>query len=218
MVPKVLVSPSIKIRIEEIEKILAGLGMKNPHPDLLYLPSDSKLGIEQARKIKDHLNFKPIQAKGKVVIVEDASSLTLDAQNALLKTLEEPPESTSVVLGVRSEQDLLPTVLSRCQLVRIKDRVRVDNELGQDIEKLINSSIAERFGYVEKLKDKQEFLKALVLYFHQKLPDNPDLKDYLDELSQAEEWAGANVNIRAILEYLMLIIPADQKLILRLAK
>lgn len=212
MVPKIIVSSSLDIRQKEIEKILADLKLKNPSPDLLYLPSDSKLGIEQARKLKEHLNFKPIQAKGKVIVLEEASNLTDDAQNALLKILEEPPENALIILGVRNEQDLLPTVLSRCEVVRImNNEPRILNDrYHADIQKLIRSTTSERFEYIDKVKDKQEFLKALMRYFHQEFPDNPDLREYLDELLQAEEWAKHNINIRAILEYLMLRLPEVQ--------
>ena len=73
---------------------------------------------------------------------------------------------------------------------------------------LLKSNVEQRFEYIEKLKERQEFLHAMVQYFHKKLPD---YKDFAKELLQAEEWAEANVNIRGILEYLMLKMPIDME-------
>ena len=159
----------------------------------------------EARKVKEHFSLKPYSAKGRVVVLEDASKLTPDAQNALLKTLEELPEEGIIILGADSESKFLPTVLSRCQIeILTTNYEQRTTNFSEDIERLLTSSIGDRFEYIEKLKDRQEFLKALLNYFHQKLPV---YNDFTKELLQAEEWAKSNVNIRGILEYLMLVMP-----------
>jgi len=210
VIAKILISSSLKARVEEISKILSLLKLKNPHPDLLYFSSDSKLGIEQARKIKEHFSLKPYSAKGRGVILENASELTIEAQNALLKTLEELPKNALFILCANSDSKLLPTVLSRCQIEHLSttnlpsgDPLPTTNYL-EDIEKLLDSTIEERFEYIEKLKDREEFLQSLIIFFHKKLPSNAE---FTKELLQAEEWANQNVNLRAILEYLMLVMP-----------
>lgn len=198
MIARLLISP-LQNRIVEIAKII---NLPKSHPDLLYFPAESKLGIAEARKIKEHFSLKPYSAKGRVVVLEDATSLTIEAQNALLKTLEEPPQEAILILGASSEARLLPTILSRCQVIRIQSsEFRVQN-YKEDIEKLVTATIAERFEFVEKLKDKEAFLKSLVDYFYQKRD-----MSFLKELLKAEQLAQHNVNIRAILEYLMLVMP-----------
>ncbi|TSC87418.1 MAG: DNA polymerase III, delta' subunit [Microgenomates group bacterium Gr01-1014_7] len=208
MIARLLISPDLEVRLKEIRKILASHNLPTPHPDLLYFTHDSKLGIEQARKIKEHFSLKPYSAKGRVIVLEDASALTLEAQNALLKTLEEPPPDAILILAAPSDAIFLPTVLSRCQIIRIQSSVvsHQSSDYIKDIEKLINSETGERFEYIEKLKDRKEFLYALVIFFRKHLPAN---KDFVKELLQAEEWAAQNVNIRAILEYLMLVMPGQ---------
>lgn len=211
MIARLIISQSLDDRVAEIKKILTTHDLTPNHPDLLYFPYDSKLGIAEARKIKGHFSLKPYSAKGRVVVMEDASQLTQEAQNALLKTLEEPPESAILILAAPSDAKLLPTILSRCQIVRVQGiGYRVQKEdFTEDIEKLLKSGIEERFEYVEKLKDREEFLHALVYYFHKNLRLHTKGVNltFLKELLQAEEWAEANVNIRAILEYLMLKMP-----------
>lgn len=89
------------------------------HPDLLLLtPQGGSLGIDQIRKAQQMLQFKPLEATWKGVIVEEADRLTEEASNAFLKTLEEPPPWTLIVLLASSSESLLPTVRSRCQKVR----------------------------------------------------------------------------------------------------
>lgn len=196
MIARLLISPSIETLAGNLE------GYRTNHPDVLYFKAGEKLGIEQARKIKEHFSLKPYSLKGRVVVIEDASVMTHEAQNALLKTLEEPPGEAILILCASSDANLLPTILSRCEIHRF---ATTDLRLPTtDIEKLINSSTEERFEYIEKLKDKKEFLHALTSYFHQKLPEN---LQFAKELLQAEEWAKQNVNLRGILEYLMLKMP-----------
>ena len=213
MIARLVISSSSGLRKEEIVQTLRLhlKGIKLNHPDILYFLADSKLGIEQARKIKEHFSLKPYGAKGRAVVLEDAESLTIEAQNALLKTIEELPESAILILGASSDEKFLRTILSRCQIIRIKNQEpRMKNEEALiAIEELIKKDISERFEYIEKLKDREEFLKALVRYFHQNL--HLHLKgvklNFLKELMQAEKWVKQNVNTRAILEYLMLVMP-----------
>lgn len=218
MTPQILISPNLAARIEEINIILSKMGIQNPHPDLLYFPADSKLGITEARKIKEHLSFKPTHSSGKAVVLEDAGQFTVDTQNALLKILEEPPPKAIIILGASSDSHFLPTILSRCQITRLQLPVLQSKklpELRRDIEKLFNATVSERFTYIEKLKDREEFLEALIGYFHHQLLESDRhershlmrLNEFLKELLQAQQWAKQNVNIRAILEYLMLIMP-----------
>lgn len=220
MIARLLISPSFDTLKEEITKFLAphltgGNSDYQKHPDLLYFTADSKLGIEQARKIKKHFALKPYSAKGRMVVLEDASALTIDAQNTLLKTLEELPTEAILILGASSDVNFLPTVLSRCQVIRLKetDYNLNGDDYSKDLERMISSSIEERFEYVEKLKNKEGLLHFMAQYFRQQLYTPTlsltrlDAKNFLQELLQAEKWANQNVNIRAILEYLMLVMP-----------
>ncbi len=226
MVPRLFISASLPARVGEMKKALAShmsggnLDIKS-HPDVLYFEVGSKLGIEQARMIKEHFSMKPFQLEGKIVVLEDAAALTLDAQNALLKTFEEAPEQALILLGAGSEQDLLPTVLSRCEIVYVTTPGVTAYEtpevvdFSSDIGRLLGATVEERFGYIETLKEKDEFLKALLAYFRNELLTNKrshlmSVSAFLEELLLAEKWAKQNVNIRAILEYLMLKMPRSE--------
>jgi DNA polymerase-3 subunit delta' len=90
----------------------------NNHPDVVTvgLPKDKKtIGVDLAReKISEEAFIKPLLGAWKFFVVEDAQSLTAQAQNALLKVLEEPPDGVCFLLLSTDAGALLPTVLSRC--------------------------------------------------------------------------------------------------------
>lgn len=79
------------------------------------------IGIEEVKQMQKKIFFKPIKSSTKAVIIEDAHLLTPEAQNALLKVLEEPPANTVIILGADSKEALLPTIRSRCQLIELEE-------------------------------------------------------------------------------------------------
>lgn len=199
MIARALISPSPNTLAFNLK------GYRINHPDILYFKTGEKLGIAEARKIKKHFSLKPYSAEGRSVIIEDASLMTDEAQNALLKTIEELPEDALFILASSSDANFLPTILSRCQIVYLSpSEGRIDTS---DVEKLLNWGLTERFEYVEKIKNREEFLKTLAVYFHHNILDYPD---FTAKLLTAEQWTKQNVNIRAILEYLMLVMPASK--------
>ena len=89
------------------------------HPDIIrVLPSGFFIKIEQIRALLHTLSMKPYEAKIRVVIISEAQCMNAAASNALLKILEEPPDRSMLVLIATRKSDLLPTIVSRCQLVR----------------------------------------------------------------------------------------------------
>ena len=91
------------------------------HPDFMLIEkaeNKTQIGIEQiTRELEPWLALKPYRANRRVVIIKDAHLLSLPAANALLKTLEDPPAYVVIIL-VADENNLLETVISRCQLLR----------------------------------------------------------------------------------------------------
>jgi DNA polymerase III subunit delta' len=91
------------------------------HPDVQTVavaPGKKEIGVERMRELKRFVQMQPVFGRAKMAIVDDAHMLTVAAQNALLKTLEEPPARSFLVLVSNAADALLPTVRSRCQLVR----------------------------------------------------------------------------------------------------
>lgn len=87
------------------------------HPNILLVEPDEKgkIGVEAIHELQHNLVYEQYEVAGqRVVLVLGADTVTLPAQNALLKTLEEPPTGTTIILTAASASVLLPTVLSRC--------------------------------------------------------------------------------------------------------
>lgn len=91
------------------------------HPDLRVWTvgeGEKKFKVEQIRELILAVGRKPFSAKRQVHILADLDTLTLAGANALLKTLEEPPPTSTLILLTRDPEQVLPTLLSRCQIVR----------------------------------------------------------------------------------------------------
>ncbi|BDV42569.1 DNA polymerase III subunit delta' [Geotalea uraniireducens] len=89
------------------------------HPDLhLVEPDGAFIKIDQIRELQREMNLRPVEAPVKACIIDDADRLNPAAANALLKTLEEPPGNALMILLTTNPARVLPTVRSRCQLLR----------------------------------------------------------------------------------------------------
>jgi len=93
---------------------------KGNHPDVVELDAASNRGIDEIRRIRDAVVFKPMMGLYKVYIIDEFHMLTREAFNALLKTLEEPPESVVFVLATTNLERVPPTIISRCQLIEFR--------------------------------------------------------------------------------------------------
>lgn len=102
-------------RCMSCKKIMGG-----NHPDLIIIGPDQDkkvIGIDQIREINRHLAFPPVLGQYRIIIIDPSEKMTIEAANAFLKTLEEPPPRNILILNVRDPGELLPTIVSRCQKV-----------------------------------------------------------------------------------------------------
>jgi DNA polymerase-3 subunit delta' len=92
------------------------------HADVIVVePGESgSIRTEQVREVIDRSAYRPFEGRRRVVIIDQADALVATAQNALLKTLEEPPSSSLFMLVTARADSLLPTVLSRCPRLRFR--------------------------------------------------------------------------------------------------
>jgi DNA polymerase-3 subunit gamma/tau len=119
--------------------------------DLIEIDAASNRGIDQIRELKEKIEFSPTEGKYKIYIIDEVHMLTTEAFNALLKTLEEPPEHVIFVLATTEVHKLPPTILSRCQ--------RYDFRLGTDKE---IQEVIERSAKGEGMKIEDDAMKILV--------------------------------------------------------
>ncbi|MFC1698702.1 DNA polymerase III subunit delta', partial [Candidatus Omnitrophota bacterium] len=91
------------------------------HPDVFWIePNKSnKISIDEIRGLQREIALKPFEGRCKVFTILQAQCLTEQAANSLLKTLEEPPGSSLIILTVTDLNQLLPTIISRCQIIKL---------------------------------------------------------------------------------------------------
>ena len=89
--------------------------MEGSHPDVLELDAASNNGVDEIRELIDKVKYGTILGRYKVYIIDEVHMLSTGAFNALLKTLEEPPEHVIFILATTEPHKILPTILSRCQ-------------------------------------------------------------------------------------------------------
>lgn len=109
------------------------------HPDLFLAEPEGAtltLKIERVRELVREIDGRPFEAAARAIVIDDAHTMTEQAQNALLKSLEEPPPTSHVFLVTPSPQTLLPTIRSRCQTLR----------LGPLPAALLEATLAERLS------------------------------------------------------------------------
>jgi len=115
------------------------------HPDVMELDAASNTGVEKMRDLLDNSRYGPISARYKVYIIDEVHMLSINAFNALLKTLEEPPPHTKFIFATTENRKVPVTILSRCQRFDLK---RVERkQLTEHLEKIC---VAENVS-VEKL-------------------------------------------------------------------
>lgn len=97
--------------------------MSGNHPDLIYVTHEKpgSIGVDDVREqINDTIMIRPYSSYYKIYIVDEAEKMTVQAQNALLKTIEEPPSYAVIILITTNQEAFLPTILSRCVQMKLK--------------------------------------------------------------------------------------------------
>ncbi|MCK4353388.1 AAA family ATPase [candidate division WOR-3 bacterium] len=115
---------------------------RNPDFEIIIPNEKGNIGIDQIRAIKERSSYRSCWLKYRVTVIREADKLGIEASNAFLKILEEPPPHTIFILTASKKHILLPTIVSRCQEIRFRKLK------SQEIEGFINSiAKAKAFGY-----------------------------------------------------------------------
>lgn len=100
----------------------------SPHDTITVSPEPTSIGIEAIRTTISRLSIHPVASTHHAVIIHEAHTMTTEAQNAFLKTLEEPVGNAIIILESKEPEALLPTILSRCQLINLGNTTQYSDE------------------------------------------------------------------------------------------
>lgn len=158
-------------RCADCEKALRGT-----HPDIVTVePVGAYITVDQVREVNRSINLHPGEGRARVYIVSPAEAFNAESANAFLKTLEEPPAFVYFLLIASSVDRVLPTIVSRCQLIRFRpiDPERIEEHLlsGRDISRTMaqafarvsrgNLALAEKFAMDESMSNRrQSYIEA----------------------------------------------------------
>ena len=113
------------------------------HPDVgLVVAPRRVLRVEQMRQIEKEANYRPFEGKARVFLIDEADKLNDASANALLKVLEEPPRTSHLILITARPAMLLPTILSRCQMIRFSPLTPAEIETYLTKNNLVDSKTA----------------------------------------------------------------------------
>lgn len=190
---------------DEQENCLSCLKFKSSnHPDFMILePENNVIKIEQIRNMQEKISEKPIVSKKKVYIIVDSDCMTKEAQNCLLKTLEEPPEYATIILTTANESKLLNTIKSRC--IKVKFNGLLENEINQYLKQ--NEIVVNEENYIKisqgsigkllDIKEDEDVYKQVNIVL-----ENIDKNTLIDILNKAEILYSQKDKIQEILDYI----------------
>lgn len=187
----------------------------NSNPDFAIIEPDGKsIKVEQIRNLQVKIIEKPIISNKKVYIINNADFMSEEAQNCLLKTLEEPPEYAMIILICSNESRILQTIKSRCVIIKFEDLTQQQiaealNTEDKELIKLCDGSLEK----ADKIQEKKEVYNRL-----------KELSNLLENSSMIEIFNNADVlysskeDISYLLDFLNIIFLEKAKENLNCAK
>ena len=186
--------------------------LSDNHPDVIYVHHEKEsIGVDDIREqINNTVQIKPYSSAYKIYIVDEAEKMTVQAQNALLKTLEEPPSYVVIFLLTTRADAFLPTILSRCITLKLKplydgiirdylmDKLSVDKS-----EADICTAFARgNLGKAISLASSEEFaaMRRVVLA----LLKNVRSMDIAEMLEMLKQWKENKLDIEECLDFMQL--------------
>lgn len=183
-------------------------GNNNPDIQIIDDKEEKSIKTETIKKLVKGVYEKPIQGQKKVYIINDSQKMTKEAQNSLLKTLEEPPEYVVIILITENENLLLNTIKSRCTKLKFSELTNNDiikilkekygyNEISENLLEVANGSVTHAL----LVQGKEEVFKEI-----KKIFSNLDKIDIIDLLNKKELIFKDKDSINEILNYINVIL------------
>jgi DNA polymerase III subunit gamma/tau len=179
-------TPSPCNECDSCREIAAGSSL-----DVLEIDAASNRGIDQVRELRDMVRYAPVGGRYKVIILDEAHMLTDEASNALLKTLEEPPEKVVFVMATTQPEDLVETIRSRSQHFHFRAL-----------------SFAEIVEALQAIASKEGLTIEPGAFAVMARTADGSLRDALSLIEQARAYCGATITEPQIRE-LLGIVPAE---------
>lgn len=187
--------------------------LSHNHPDLIYVSHEKpgSIGVDDIRRqINDTIAIRPYSSPYKIYIVDEAEKMTGQAQNALLKTIEEPPSYAVIILLTANQEAFLPTILSRCVQLNlkplqdgdIKNYLIQEKGISEDTAEVYTAFARGNLGRAVHLAESEEFQAVyqtmLALLKHLRSMDIAELMETVRKLKEE------GLNLEECLDFMQL--------------
>ena len=212
-------------RKQRTEKIIRKY--KISHFDKIVLKEQNvkSIGIDQIRRLQHQLSLKPYSSFYQIGIIPTAEKLTIPAQNALLKLLEEPPKDTIIILSSQNADLLLSTIVSRCQIIRLASKSQIEikksiiDHQSLIINHILRAGVGERIKIANEIAknrdDAIKFCQIQLVIWRKKMLKTRQAADgrrhvkIIRKIQKALAMLEANVNAKLAIENLLLQYPSN---------
>ncbi len=184
------------------------------HPDItVTAPEDNKksIAVDQVRELRKEAFIKPHKADKRVFVIDKADTMNASSQNALLKVLEEPPESVMFLLIAENKAAFLDTIISRCVVLNVTDTIdsKADTKAFLAAEKFLKylmdndqyNMLITTNAFSKKRVDSDNFIKALKTVVAERIKSDPKshfakpLLAFYNEIFEYEQQLQTNINL-----------------------
>ena len=209
-----IIGANLQQRLNKAKKLVGNI---NEGPDVIHLRAFPSIGINQIRQLQKFLSQKPFQKDFKTALIAEAEKLSIPAQNSFLKTLEEPPALSVIILCCPNKNLLLPTIISRCQLVELpyEPEFVLENKLSAEYYslylKIIKAGPGQRLKliepYTKNREEAEKFLKEMMITLNKysaKKGKNLKIINIISYFQKTLDLLQANVNVKLALENLII--------------
>ena len=213
---------------DECEKCISS--RSNECLDIIEIDAASNNGVDEIRELRDKVNLVPSELKYKVYIIDEVHMLTIQAFNALLKTLEEPPAHVIFILATTDPQKVPETIISRCQCFSFdrisnndiisnlknickEEKIEIDDETLESIAEMSNGGMRDSIGMLDKLFaycgnniTYDDFIKVNKIVSTKEVDSFIELiyKNEINEVIQKiDEWNSTGVNVTQLLDMML---------------
>lgn len=196
---------------------------RGSHPDVKVIcPDGNSIKVNEIRYLRQDAYIIPNEGKYKFYIIKFSDYLTLQAQNAFIKILEEPPRKVVFILLCESSGNLLDTVISRCEIFKIFSNLKknLNNENFKLAEKIMQASMEENkieiFKYISQIPSDRVYLKSLIesilenfisAFKYESMNLNVEKSlEKIDKLIYISKLIKKNVNLNLLISYLSMVL------------
>lgn len=198
--------------------------------DIIEIDAASNNGVDEIRELRDKVNLVPSELKYKIYIIDEVHMLTIQAFNALLKTLEEPPAHIIFILATTDPQKVPETIISRCQcfnfdrigdkyiVARLKticemEKIEVDEEVLNNIAYFSDGGMRDSIGMLDKLNaycdhriEMKDFISLNGLVSNEEIDaliNNINGNEILDVINMIDSWNNKGINVIQLLNQIL---------------